>query len=576
MKAYHADQLEGTWLWAYWQAIQSGEAVVGLEIEQVIRMVMNDISDGGCFYDTKDPERIIGFIENCCTYTKSPFYGKPFRLMLWQKAFLEVLFGTKMSTKSEEGDDGYLHEVHYGEDRFQRALLLVARKNGKSELSSALINFFLFAGGQGLDIVCSSNDDKQAQIVYGAADTMREILDPKRRYTRRTVTNLYRPKLNNRVFKLSDKTQNKEGYNIDLAIVDEVHEMKDAGVIKPIEQSQSTKPNPKLIMITTEGFQLDGFLAQELDRDRKILAGEADDIAAYRVLPWLYTQDSTDEIWTGDKDNRAWMKSNPSLGLVKRWAYLQQQVDLAKTTQAERAFVLAKDFNVRQTTATAWLKAEDIDGLGGPINLRDFAGSYAIGAVDIAETTDLECARIGLFKGGKVHTFSHYWIPAGKLERANDITSGAKYEEWAKEGWLTIQEGQYLDPSRVASEFFLTLFRDYKITTIYTGYDVRFATSFIKAMGDIGLPCEVVPQRPDAMYRGISMAEADILSRSVVGFSPIDKWTLSNASLQVDNQARGLLVKIRGQKGRKIDGAVTLAIMYEVYLRHRQEVEAAE
>lgn len=46
--------------------------------------------------------------------------------------------------------------------------------------------------------------------------------------------------------KLTDRTRNKEGRNIDFAVVDEVHEMKQNVIVKSIEQSQSIKDNPKL------------------------------------------------------------------------------------------------------------------------------------------------------------------------------------------------------------------------------------------------------------------------------------------------------------------------------------------
>lgn len=107
-------------------------------------------------------------------------------------------------------------------------------------------------------------------------------------------------------------------------VFDEMHEMKDNVIIKSIEQSQSLKPNPKLILITTEGFVNDGFLDEELIKARKILNGEDDSISAERYLPWLYTQDSEQEVWT---DENTWMKSNPTLGIVKRWDYLREQVD---------------------------------------------------------------------------------------------------------------------------------------------------------------------------------------------------------------------------------------------------------
>ena len=71
---------------------------------------------------------------------------------------------------------------------------------------------------------------------------------------------------NTKVFKLSDRTRNKEGRNIDIAFLDESHEMKDNIIGKSIEQSQSLKDNPLFIDITTEGFVIDGYLDEELKK----------------------------------------------------------------------------------------------------------------------------------------------------------------------------------------------------------------------------------------------------------------------------------------------------------------------
>ena len=510
------------------------------------------------YWDYSRSEEVIDFFEHCVRLTKSPFYGLPFKLQLWQKAFIEAVYAAMMPDMKHS--------------RFQRILLLIGRKNGKSETASGLLLRELFMGGQGKDLVASSNDDNQSDILYQATDTMRLQIDPDQRDSHKGQKSITVPEYHNQLFKLSETTRNKEGRNIDFAVIDEVHEMKDNSIVKPIEQSMSIKENPKLIMITTEGFENDGFLDNELKRARGILSGEICDNASYKYLPWLYTQDSESEVWDGNHENRLWMKSNPSLGAIKKWSYLEDQVDLAKTSQAERAFVLSKDFNIKQSTATAWLKYEDIAALDGPVDLKDFEGMKAIGGVDIAETTDLECARIAFFRDGKVYTHSHYWIPSIKLKLSNDKSCGAKYEEWAKQGILTIEEGNYLNPAHVADWFF-DLYKKHRIRTIWTGYDIRFATAFLERMKKIGLQTEMVYQSPEVLHNSICIVETDIETKRVIGFNDMDRWCCSNCSLQVNKEGKGLLVKIRGEKGRKIDGAVTLAIMYETYLRHRGDIE---
>src|SRR5699024_11556841 len=70
----------------------------------------------------------------------------------------------------------------------------------------------------------------------------------------------------------------------------------------------SIKDDPLFINLTTEGFVNDGYLDNKLVYARKVLNDEIDDDT---FLPWLYTQDSENEIW---QDETSWYKSNPSLG----------------------------------------------------------------------------------------------------------------------------------------------------------------------------------------------------------------------------------------------------------------------
>lgn len=535
----------------------SGEIVVGDELKTELQQLLEDMESDEYIYDTFEADKRIDFIEHCIRLTKSPFYGMPMILLLFQKAFISALYGFKLSDTKV--------------DRFQRTLFLIARKNGKSELCSALVLTEMIIGGSGLDIVCSSNDDNQASILTDAVDTMRLMIDPKSVDTWRNQKNIRCLINDNKVFKLSDRTRNKEGRNIDVAVIDEVHEMKDNVIVKSIEQSQSLKITPKLILITTEGFVNDGFLDKELQRARKIIYHEIDDLSSRRYLPWLYTQDSESEVWNGTRFNRLWEKSNPTLGIVKQYTYLEQQVDVAKTSKQDRAFVMAKDFNIKQSNSEAWLMLEDYD-YEEVFDLNDFRDALCLGAVDIAETTDLSCAKVLLMKPNnpKKYIYTKYFIPEGKLERSDDRNAGAKYVDWAGKNLVKICPGNYIDVSVIA-DWFYELYKDYGLRPYMVGYDVRFSTDFLKRMDMYGFACEMIYQRPEIMNQPMKMVEADLKSRLIAGNNEVDKWCFGNTAIKIDGQGNGLAIKIDNQVSRKIDGAVTTIILYEVYRRYRTE-----
>ena len=549
---------DNSYLLEYHARIESGEIIVGRELWEELNNLREDILTDAYIYDTQDALQRMDFMENCVRLTKSPFYNKPMVLMLWQKAFIEAVYSFKMSDTTLR--------------RFKKVILLIARKNTKSETCSALGLSEFFLGNAGADIVCSSNDDSQASLIYDAIDTMRMLIDPEDLDTKRNQRYILNKVNNTKIFKLSDRTRNKEGRNIDVAFLDESHEMKDNVIAKSVEQSQSLKDEPLFINLTTEGFVVDGYLDKELIKARAIISGEDDGIMAERILPWLYTQDSEAEVW---QNRNSWVKSNPSLGIVKKWTYLDEQIDLAKSSKADRIFVLCKDFNIKQNSVQAWLNLEDYD-YKAVFDLEDFRGCICLGAVDLAETTDLVSAKVLLMKPEDNTKYVHtmYFIPEGKLENSDDRNAGAKYKEWAEAGLIVITEGNDLDLSRVA-DWFYSLYKEYNIKLWKCGYDQKFSKDFINRMEFYGWTkandeLVMILQNAQTLSNAIKLLEADFTHQLVnYNENPVDKWCLKNACLKVNDLGQCLIIK--SEPSKRIDGAVCKAILWETYRQNRTE-----
>lgn len=551
----------------YKAEIESGSIIVGQELFMELENLEEDLlHNDEYFYDTAAADIRMDFMENCIRLTKSPYYNKPMKLMLWQKAFIETLYSFKMARA--QTDDGKVV------DRFKKALLMISRKNSKSESTSAIANAEFIIGQAGADIVCSSNDDAQASIVYDAIDTMRQLYDPNDTDTKRNQRFILNKITNTKIFKLSDRTKNKEGRNIDFAILDEAHEMKTNVIAKSIEQSQSLKDNPKLIIITTEGFIQDGYLDEQLKTARAIIKGEDDSISSKRFLPWLYTQDSETEVF---QNPRSWMKSNPTLGVIKRMDYLEEQVDLAKKSKADRIFVLSKDFNIKQNAVETWLNIEEYS-YPAKYDIDSFRGCFALGHVDLAETTDLCCAKalVMLPADCTKYIITQYFIPASKLEPENDDhDAGANYKEWVRQGHITVCEGNDIDLTIVA-DWFYHLQAEYGIKLYKCGYDQRFARDWLNQMEAYGWTkqygdVEMVLQNAQTLNNAVLLVEADLKAQLInYNENPVDKWCFQNSCLKMNDLRQALVVK--ADNAHKIDGTVTLVSLYEMYRRYRSDM----
>ena len=546
-----------TYLEEYWNMIQNGEVTVGYWIKKEIKNLIDDLNDPRYIYDTTEAHKRIKFQETLCLQSKAPYYMKPLQLLPWQKAWWEAVYSFKMADT--------------GLRRFTEGLLEVARKNGKSTMFAADGNTDLFISEGGTSICCCSNDDRQAKLIWEGIGGMRARLDPKKTITGQNLTEIKNRHKNITVFRLSSKTQNKDGFNITKTYLDESHDIAEENGQSEIAEAawrgMSSQEEPLFLNCTTNGFNRDCYLDKKIAYAKKVIDGEIDDI---HFLAFLYEQDSEQEVW---QDENSWYKSNPSMQYgVKKIGKLRRDVELAKTDKATRIHLLTKDFNIPMNNAEAWLMLEDYDYPTEVYDLEEFRGAFCLGFVDLSATTDLSNAKILLMKPGDKtkYIYSHYWIPESKLSDTDDKEAGAEYTEWARNNFVSIHEGNEIDLSKVA-DWFYWLYKEYKIKPYMTGYDQRFSKTFTDRMDEYNFETEMILQGK-VLSNAMKLTEAELKSKNVnYNQNPVDKWCLGNCSIEVDGLGNIMPVKIQANK--RIDGAVTLIGLYEVYRRYKQEFQ---
>lgn len=548
---------EPCYLREYWQLIKDREIVVGYWIRRAVKNLIADLDDPRFTYDTTEAHKRIRFQESLCLQSKAPYYMHPIKLMPWQKAWWEAVYSFKIADT--------------GKRRFTEGLLEIARKNGKSTMFAADGNYDLFLGEGGSDICCASNDDRQAKLIWSEIAGMRQRLDPRKALTGQNLTLIRNERKNITVFRLSSKTQNKDGFNISKTYLDESHDISEENGQSEIAEAcwrgMSSKEEPLFLNCTTQGFNRDCYLDHKLQYAKKVISGEIDDT---HFIAFLYEQDSEQEIW---QDESSWEKSNPSIRYgVKKVTKLRRDVEAAKHDKATRIHLLTKDFNIPQSNAQSWLMLEDYDYPQAAFDLEAFRGAAVLGSVDLAATTDLASAKILLMRPDDKtkYVFGHYWIPESKLESSDDKEAGANYAEWAKAGLMTIHEGNEIDISKIADWFF-GLYKSYGLRPYKIGYDQRYSKDFLSRCDDYGFETEMLAQGR-ALSNAMKLVEADLKSRVInFGSNDVDKWCLSNCCCKVDGVGSIQPVKIPGQPCRRIDGALTMIMLNEILRRYRSE-----
>ena len=120
---------------AYYQEIKDGTVIVSKWVRSVYEIIVKGLENKTYQYDAKKANKAITWIEEHCFHVEGPLAPNPLRLELWQKAMIACIFG--ICDKD-------------GKRVFREIVLVIGRKNGKSLLSSSIMNYvFREDGGFG-------------------------------------------------------------------------------------------------------------------------------------------------------------------------------------------------------------------------------------------------------------------------------------------------------------------------------------------------------------------------------------------------------------------------------------------
>lgn len=540
----------------YVRAIRAGTVTVSEPVRQVYERLDAEAADKSCPYrfSAKLGDHAIRFIETFCRHYEGEHAGQLVKLELWEKAFIQTLFGwVDKKTRLR---------------RFREFFLLVARKNGKSFLSACIMVYMLVADGEaGAQCVSIATKYDQAAIVY---KTARKIIEQDADLSALVVPIIggMEFKLTNSTMKaLASKSKTLDGLNLHYCSCDELHAQEDRNLYDVTKQGMKARKQPIFGTITTAGFAREGIYDDMYEYARSVAMGT---VADAHLLPVLYTLDDRAE-WT---DPDAWAKANPGLGTIKSRQQLADDVERAKHDPSCLPSLLVKDFNVQENASASWLPWAVLKNEA--VAEADYLNhTYAIGGCDLSATTDLTCATLLIRRPDdpQFYVLQQYFLPKARVEQVeHQGRKEAPYRLWAQQGWLTLCDGATVDYNDV-TEWFVSMVQERDIRPLWVCYDAALSGYWVPQMTDMGFEMERIRQGPVTwtypMKRMKGLFEDH---RIVYQNNPILRWCLSNTAAKSSNQ-RGI-DSIQPEKitaNRRIDGTVSLLNAMTGYYNHEDE-----
>lgn len=544
----------------YLAAIKSGEEVVSKKVravyEREVGWMHNPPKDFPYYFDAKEGNRHIEFIERFCKHSKGKFAGQPVKLELFQKAKIQLVFGWRKKSNNKR--------------RFCKVVDIRARKCGKSTETAAVSwDVFLNDKEAGPEVYCTANKKDQANIIYNECVNMRLQSPELKAITKKRQSDIYCNHNLGFIKSLAADTSTMDGLNPSFFDQDEFHAAKTSDLYDVMVQGQSMREQPLAWLISTNGFVREGFFDAVYAQASNValwLPGFED----YTTLPLIYELDDP-STWD---DPAHWAEANPGLGKIKSIETLAEHVAQAKRDPTFLPTLMAKDFNVPQAKAAAWLPFEDIVN-EDTYTMEQVAHSYAIGGCDLSSTTDLTCATLILRKPNdpKVYVLQHYFIPQGRIDALEKTESReAPYKLWQEQGWITINEGAAVDYKNV-TKWFVEMVTAYDIRPLWVSYDRALSGYWVPEMEEYGFDMEKCAQGAFTWSQPMKEMGA-AFHEHIVNYNnnPVLRWCLTNtAAKSLNKDGIESIQPVKIQQNMRIDGMVSLLNAWVAYVKHFDE-----
>lgn len=483
-----------------------------------------------------DGEKVIEFIETFCIVPEGGLVGRNMQLAPFQRDFILAVYDNEHITR--------------------RAILSMARKNGKSALVSAILLAHICGpmAQQNAQIASCALSRDQAAIVFRHASNMIAMNDTLQQITRVTpsgkkIEGLY---MNTEYRALAADSSTAMGASPSLIVFDETGQVKSSGrgadFLSAMMTSQGAYENPLQLFISTQAPSDADPFSQLIDD--AVVSKDP------KTIVHLYAADKDAELL----DEEQWRKANPALGLFRSESDLREQMMQASRLPSFEHE--AKNLLLNQRVALEGLAfaPQIVAENNGPSDWQVFRENPVHLALDLSRVNDLTAAVLTTTDGEFVHVKTFAFTPLGGIE---DRASQNKIPlvEWADREVIYAVPGDTLDYQTIC-EYLMRVFEEQGIVVTTIQFDDWNIQNFRHAAERVGF-CpyanwQEVRQGFKSISPRIQTLETALLQRKLL----LDNHPVMNmglaAAVVVSDPASNRKIKKPAYHGPKVDAVIAL------------------
>ncbi len=559
----------------YARDVVAGRIVACKLVRQACQRHLDDLQNGaarGLVFDQAAAQRALNFFA-VLRHSKGEWAGQPLVLQPWQMFITWTLFGWKRAEhKRWIVEKNGQREDSSGTRRFRTAYLEVARKNGKSTWAAGIMLYLAFAdevaGGEpGAECYTAATKRDQARIVHSEA--MRMVNKSKTLKRHGVVAyrdNLHCAERDQKFEPLGADSDTMDGLNVHAALLDELHAHKTRMVWDVLETATGSRRQPMIIAITTAGTNRQSVCWEKHEYTRQVLEGSVEDDSWFGII---FTLDEDDD-W---QDEKVWFKSNPNLGVSKKWADVRTKAARAKSmTRALNAFKQL-ELNIWVHSEVKWMNMDVWGACAGPVPAlklpEHVAGRPCYSGLDLSNSSDIT-ALVHVFppltEDEPWFVICRFWIPEDNiLERSKD--DGVPYDAWVEEGYITATPGNTVDQAWILEE----LGEDaQQFQVMEVPFDPWGAVGIEPKLADMGLQMVAFRQGYGSLSAPMKDLERMVARHEIAhGDNPVLTWMADNLIAVGDPAGNIKPDKLKSKE--KIDGMVALIMGLDRGLRNQGE-----
>lgn len=536
MRMMRMEKTTNNFILEYYQAIKEEKVVVGQWIKLLYDLIIEGLENKSFFYDHKKAKRAIKFVEGYCHHSKGR--NDLLKLELWQKALVSVIFGIVDAN---------------GIRQFREVVLIVARKNGKSLLASAIMAYMAYADGEyGAELYCIAPKLDQAEIIFNCFWQTTQYDDDLKSKIKSKREGYFIAETNTWIKKIAFDAKKSDGFNPHMTVCDEIASWVGEPGKRQYDVMKSalgSRKQPLILSCSTAGYINEGIYDELLSRGTRYLLGDSKET---KLLPVFYTIDDIDK-WN---DINELQKSNPNIGVSVPYEYLLEEINIAEGSLAKKAEFITKYCNLKQNSSCAWLPTKAINkAIGKELKFEDFKSKYCIAGIDLSQTTDLTSGCLIIEQNNDLYVISHFWMPKNKLQDAT-IRDGLPYDEFIQKGWLTLAGDEYVDYHEVY-EWLVSAVRDFELLPLCVGYDRYSAQYLIQDLEAYGFKTDDVHQGYNLTPVIFELEGLIKEGRVHIGNNDLLKIHLLDSALESDTRTQKVKLKKLAPRSH-IDGTAAL------------------